>query len=1439
MLQKRSGTMRIARRIVAALGILVIALVLGVAVLFAAIQSAPGKRMLAAFASRMASQDGLTVAIEDISGFVPSDMRIGRITLSDATGPFGTVDGLALAWHPLALLSGTVNVSALTADRVAIDRRPVLPASTATSSSSSSGGLPMIRIVLGKLEIADIEIGEAVAGMAAQLGLTASARLVDPAEGLALDFQLTRRDAPGELKGRARYAPDGGRDVLDLDVTASEPEGGLVARLAGIEGLPALALTVKGSAPLDDWNGTLAFDAGAAGRIDGTGAVRVVDTGRRIMLDVKGDVAGLLPASVRPLFAGETTLTGSAVATTAGPVQIEGLNASATGFGLALVGTLDPAAKTADLSFDLVGGQAETYAAFVPGIAWKDWRLHAKVNGALARPNVDAEVTATGLGAHGYGSDRLDLALTTEATGSDLAFKLVGSAEGLTAAEPKVSTALGKTATFAIKGALGDAGPNVTDATIRLTPLDLAFSGAAGPSGAKGALHLTRLDLAAFSALANRPLSGTIALDGTIDTGDKFSAIALDLNGSAHDVATGIALADSFLKGETRIAGGVSRSADGAIRVSDLKLAADGLSLRVDGAIEQQTADLAASLKLNDLTRLDPRISGAANADLRFSGGFDALGLKGTVDIPSAVAMDKPIEALRLSVDLADLTHAPAGTIALDGRIAGKPAKGSARFTTETAGQRVDDLDFAIGGVRATGNVALAGGLAKGRLQIAASDLSDLSPLILTQIAGRLDATVVLDTPNNVQRVAVNGTARSLAFAGNRLDQADIDLTVADPANAPVLNGRATLSGLVTGSQRIEKATLTAKSAGSATDITLDTAFLGASIAARANVAPAAGSTRIRLDQLRLAKGPATVTLSQPANITLANGGVAIDRLVLATGGGGATISGKAGAGALDLTADIRNLPLALAAIASPTLDLRGTLSGNARITGTPASPSGNYDIRVAGLTMPEIQRQGAGPFDITAKGTLGGGRVNVDAAINGRNISGLTIRGSAPIGAGNLDLRIAGAIDLAIANTALATSGSTVRGKATVDAALRGTAAAPSASGTVRVSGATFTDSVNGVTLTGIEAVLTGTDRAIEVTRLTAQTPQGGSLSGSGRIGLDAAAGFPASIEIRLTRAEILSSALIRLVSDGRITVEGPVATRPKIGGRLDIRRLDINIADRMPGGLDPLQVRHINTGGQKTVADTSLRAKANARAASANARRAKPQPAFVADLDLTMAAPNGVFVRGMGIEAEFGGDLTIRGTTASPTTLGAFNLRRGRFDILGRRLDFTEGTVGFNGSTDPTIDFTASTTTSDVTASVIVSGTASAPEISFTSSPTLAQDEVLSRILFGKSISTLNASQALQVAQAIAQFSGGGPGVLDNVRRSLGVDSLDVDATGQVGIGKRLNDRVYVGARQGPTASSGKVTVDVDVTRNIRLQGAAGADGAGELGVGAQWDY
>jgi translocation and assembly module TamB len=267
-------------------------------------------------------------------------------------------------------------------------------------------------------------------------------------------------------------------------------------------------------------------------------------------------------------------------------------------------------------------------------------------------------------------------------------------------------------------------------------------------------------------------------------------------------------------------------------------------------------------------------------------------------------------------------------------------------------------------------------------------------------------------------------------------------------------------------------------------------------------------------------------------------------------------------------------------------------------------------------------------------------------------------------------------------------------------------------------------------------------------------------------------------------------------------------------------------------------LNVRHTNAGPNQNGANK----RGPSKPATKDSRRKANDAAIVADLDLAISAPNNVFVRGMGMESELGGNMTLKGTSAAPVTAGAFEMRRGRFDVMGRRLDFTRGKVTLNGTIDPNLDFIAETKSTDATTKILVSGLASQPQISFASSPELPQDEILARLLFNKSAGSLSAGQAVQVAQTVAQFSGGGPGVTENMRRSLGVDSLDVGTDGrggQVGAAKRLNDRVYVGVRQGTSPGSSKATIDVDITKNIRIQGATGADGGTETGIGAQWDY
>ncbi|MGL4286654.1 MAG: translocation/assembly module TamB domain-containing protein, partial [Phreatobacter sp.] len=196
-------------------------------------------------------------------------------------------------------------------------------------------------------------------------------------------------------------------------------------------------------------------------------------------------------------------------------------------------------------------------------------------------------------------------------------------------------------------------------------------------------------------------------------------------------------------------------------------------------------------------------------------------------------------------------------------------------------------------------------------------------------------------------------------------------------------------------------------------------------------------------------------------------------------------------------------------------------------------------------------------------------------------------------------------------------------------------------------------------------------------------------------------------------------------------------------------------------------------------------------------------------------------------------------------PRATGSFELRRGRFSLLTQRLDFTRGRLTFGGGdVIPDLDFVAETRAAEVTASIAITGRATEPQFTLTSSPALPQDEVLSRLLFARASGGLSPFQAVQLAQAVAQLagSGGGPDAFERTRRALGLNDLDVGmGTGgpTVGISRNINDRVRIGVRAGARPENSAVGADIDLTRRLRLQSEVGADGRASVGIGAEIEY
>ncbi|OYX15478.1 MAG: hypothetical protein B7Z15_00385 [Rhizobiales bacterium 32-66-8] len=1414
--------------------LLLLAVVLLAGIVFAGVQTGPGKALLARVASALASGDGLTVEVRDLSGFVPSDLRVGAVVLSDPEGVFARIEGLHLAWSPFSLLSGTVDVSALTAARAHMLRKPDLPPTPA----SASGGLPNLRVVVDQLDVPQIQLDAPVIGQAAQASFAGALRLMEPAQGLFLTFTLQRLDAAGSLAGSLRYAPDGA--ALDVDVTAQEPRGGILATLIGLEGAPELDATLKGSGTLDDWTGRLRAATGTVARMDGTATITARDGGRVVRLEVQGDISRALPTPVAPLFEGESDLVAALTFAPDGGFAVERMDLRSAGFTATARGSI-PASGPLTLTFSLVPGAAARYAALIPGAAWSGVKLDGTLSGTLTSPQLTVTAAGQEVAAYGFGARTLTLD-TRAIPDADGTFALAADlrADGLSASDPSVAAALGTAGTVAMRGTWprGEEA-TLTSLAVQLPAVDARFTGRAALDGIDGTLAVPRLDLAVVAPFVGQPLRGVVALDAQVNRPGRDGPIAVTLTGTSRDVTTGIALLDALVAGAATVSGGVSYAPDGAVSVRDLKLGATGAALAVNGTIDASRADLTGTLALPDLTRLDPRVEGAGRVSAAFSGRLSALNVTGQVAVDEGKAMGHALEKLVLDFTATDLTGTQGGTARLTGQVGGKPARGTVAFATRDTGARtLSDLDVAIGSVTARGALTVApDGLMTGDLAFVAGDLADISAFALTELAGRTEGTLRLDTPGGVQRVAIQGTAANLVAAGQRVANARVDLSVTDPRVSAAIQGSVDATGIEAGSLSIPQARLTAQPGTGGTELALSATAQGATITAAGRLASTDAGQSLRLATLRVVRDRTTLALTAPATFTYGADGVAVDRLALGVGGGTLTLQGRAG-DTLDLTLDARALPLALAALIDPAIVPSGTLAASARITGTPAAPTGRYEISLSRATTPEITSAGAGPFDARATGTLTGGRATIAATLSAPSLSGVTVNGSLPVSQGALDLTIRGNVALGIANAILATSGARASGTAAIDATVRGTFDAPRAGGTVRISGGGYEDAINGVTLQNIQAVLTGTDRTVTLTSFRAGTRNGGSLQGQGTVTLDPAAGFPGRVEIRMDNAGLITSDLMRFVADGQITLSGPLATRPTIGGRVDVRVLDVNIPDRLPGGSAAITVRHVNVPpGERPLA--TLRAQQRQQA------RSGPRPTpFLATLDLAVNAPSRVFVRGLGMDAELGGNLQLRGTTAQPVTVGAFEVRRGRFDILGRRLDFTRGRLTFNGGLDPELDFVAESSANDVTARITITGRASQPDIAFSSTPSLPQDEVVARLLFGRPTGQLSAGQAVQVAQAVASLSGTGNSTLSALRRSLGLDALDIGADsagtgGMVGLGRRLNDRVYLGVQQGTTPSSSRATIDIDITRNIRLQGATGADGGTSVGIGAQWDY
>jgi translocation and assembly module TamB len=234
---------------------------------------------------------------------------------------------------------------------------------------------------------------------------------------------------------------------------------------------------------------------------------------------------------------------------------------------------------------------------------------------------------------------------------------------------------------------------------------------------------------------------------------------------------------------------------------------------------------------------------------------------------------------------------------------------------------------------------------------------------------------------------------------------------------------------------------------------------------------------------------------------------------------------------------------------------------------------------------------------------------------------------------------------------------------------------------------------------------------------------------------------------------------------------------------------------------------------------------------------------------LDIHARAPNRLTVSGLGLASEWSADLKIGGVPENPAITGRADLIRGDYEFAGREFELERGIILFNGEVpaNPSLDIAANADSTGLRATIRVTGNALKPEINFSSVPALPEDELLSRLLFGTSITNLSAPEALQLAAAVAALQDGKGGLnpINAVRRAAGLDRLRIlpadPQTGQgtsVAAGKYITRRLFaeiITDGQGYSATQ----VEFQVTRWLSLLSSISTIGRQSANVRVSKDY
>jgi Uncharacterized protein conserved in bacteria len=1463
---------RVLRWVGASVGLLLILTLVGVAGAIAYLRTDAGLEQLRALIERVASTPEAELRIGHIGGSFPETLRIENVSLSDSQGPLISLDFAELRWNPGQLLARRLDISLFDVGTLAVNR---LPASEPTPETPSDepAGLPSlpVDIAVDRFQLKQLDLSAEVAGQPARLTAAAVLSASRTGEFLANASLQTLSDPPTHLVLDAGYAA--ATDQLKMHLNVDEAKGGLIGGLIGLPGSPPLRLQANGEAPLHDWQGRIIADATDVANID-IGVRLSGSEPLQIAVDGRADVAGLLPPDQAALVRGGVDLqadTGiAAERITFNTIQL----ATAAG-RISAQGAFEPETNRIDATAQVVLGAPAVIAAVVPGLNYESVTADIHASGTLPVPDAEVVLTAQKLASGDVKAGAVELRAQAKAAGGDAAngamppidLKADLVARALVPPSPELAPLLTDPVTVSLDGRydIDRSHALIRSLQANAGPIALAAKAdlvlGAQPSGT-AEVRANEFALAPLSKLVGAPIDGRGRLDAQLSAKEDgrfeltLQSGASRFTSSASELATLLGPDPTV---QAKASGNLNSAidVDATIRTTQVHADAKG---RVGADLSViETARL--RVDADDLRGLRPivgaPIAGRFSIDAEARGPIDRL--TGTVRATGndIVFDEQRISRLKLDIDANAAAAGTRGTLALDAATSLGDLTARSDFGVNGAGDllQVDRFNLTYAGAlttTATLSVPLNGRPIRGTVAVRSSDLAPVGRALDQDLAGRLAADIALGQSGGAQQATVDLRLDDFAQGPPQARAVEVgsvraSAQVVDPANKLRVQANVDAAHLRAADGEFTTATVRATGADNryAIEVRADGDLQGVTRVALDADVRTGDTTVVTAQRLDARIHGEPLSLMQPARIEVGPDRLAVDQLSLTFARASATLALLKTSNRVRGQFSLHDFDLALLDKVQPGTGVRGIVGADLTVEGTPAAPTLTAAARAEHLRLSDVQpatRSRTPTLSAAVSATIRGGRMDANLNVDGLDKQPLNASVSAPVHlsiepftfavdeAGPLQGAVNWHGEVAPVMQMLPIDELLLSGNAGVDLAIAGSLQHPLLNGEISLGQGRLEVFETGTILKPLDLAITARGEELELTRLEARDGGKGTLSGSGSVVLGESPRVGARIgmsDFAVIRREDVTSRL-----NGDISAQGTVGKQMLVAGRIENAGTEVRLINRLPPSVVTVNVKF-----------TDKQAKPEAPAAD---QPAAPGLDWL-NLDVTIALPGRVFVRGRGLTSEWAGQFTVTGTAAQPQVRGSLKPVRGDFDVLGKRFVLSDGKITIDGlDQDVMIDLTATYTHKDLTARVIVSGTAKDPKITLESSPELPQDEILARVLFDSSTGSLTALQAAQLAAAAASLASGEPGVLDKLRTATGLDRLtigsgpdDGSGVGTLEAGKNIGDSVYVGVEQGLSATSGSAVVEVDITNNIKLRSSTSTEGSNRVGVRWEWDY